>query len=113
MTLTITVDPDLAAFIQDRAEARGQDVSTFATALLRVAVSLEDDYATGGFADENDDPIPPEEAAFYREGIQRGLSDREAGRVKPLAQVVLDARERFSLPPTWGAHLTGEQNAES
>lgn len=65
------------------------------------------DYEAGGFADENDTPISHEEAAPLIPGILRGLEDVAAGRVKPLAQVVAEARARHGFPSSWAAETSG------
>ena len=42
-----------------------------------------------------------------RAGIGRGLEAAAAGRVKPLAQAVAEARQRHGFPATWASGIDG------
>lgn len=52
------------------------------------------------------DDLTEEQMAESRFGIQRGL-EAAAGRVKPLAQVVAEARRRHGFPSSWASGVDG------
>ncbi len=51
------------------------------------------------------DGLNPEQVAEIRAGIDRGLEAAAAGRVKSLAQVVAEARQRHGFPATWAEDI--------
>ena len=51
------------------------------------------------------DDLTAKEISGIRAGIQRGLEAGAAGRVKPLVQVVAEARQRHGFPANWASGL--------
>ena len=52
---------------------------------------------------DNPDDLTTEQIAEIRAGIKRGLEAAAEGRVKPIAQVVAEARQRHGFPATWAS----------
>ena len=94
--MAITLTPETEARLRERAEREGQDADAFANALLADAL-----------ADDPDD-LTEAEVAEIRVGIRRGLEAAAAGHVKPLAQVVAEARQRHGFPDSWASGADGE-----
>ena len=91
--MTIILDPETEARLHERAEREGQTPDALANALLADAL-----------ADDPDD-LTPEEAAEICAGIERGLADCDAGRIKPVAEWAAQLRQDFDLP----AHLSDDE----
>ena len=53
------------------------------------------------------DDMAAEEMVESRAGIRRGLEAAAAGRVKTLAQVVAEARQRHGFPASWASSIDG------
>ncbi len=90
--MIITLDPELEARLRAVAAARGEDPNHYATAVLTEALER---------AEDTESSLTTEDIAQMQVGIQRGLADEAAGRVKPLAQVIDEARRRHGFPDSW------------
>ena len=93
--MTITLTPEIETRLRERAARDGEDAGALAQALL-ADVLLDDP-----------DALTEEQIAEVRAGIRRGLAAAEAGRVKPLAQAVAEARRRHGFPPSWAGGVDG------
>ena len=93
--MTIILTPETETRLRERAERDGEDISALADALLADALMSDPDELT------------EEQAAELRVGIRRGLEAAAAGRVKPLAQAVAEARQRHGFPPSWASGTDG------
>ena len=91
--MVLDLPADIAATLEEKARESGLLPAQYVSSLLRELWG-SGDYQVSGFADENDTPISHEEAAPMIPGVLRGLEDVAAGRCKPLAQVVSEARKR-------------------
>jgi len=80
--MAITLKPETEARLRERAEREGQDVSTFAEALLADAL-----------ADDPDD-LTPEDIAQIREGIRRGYQAGLEGRERSLDAYAAQVQQR-------------------
>ena len=90
--MTITIDAELEARLRAKAALLGEDPNRYAVAVLAEAL------------EQNEDPdadLTDEDKARMHEGILRGLADEAAGRVKPLTQVIDEARKRHGFPESW------------
>jgi len=93
MTVMLDLRPEVEARLRDKAAASGLDLPAYLQKLAeRDAAGAERDAAI--MTDE-------EEEERLHHGILRGLVDEAAGRVKPLAQVVAEARQKHGFPETW------------
>ena len=88
MTLQLTLSPSLVTKLRKRAKSSGTDESTLARMLLEDALRPEYDPTTDLTAEESEE---------IRRGVERGDADFEAGRVRSLADVIADKRERFGV----------------
>ncbi len=84
MTITIDLAPDLEAQLRQKAEREGKPVEAVVHAVLIGALTTE-----------------AEDRAEAIAGIQRGLDASAEGKVKPLSQVIAEARERHGFPDSW------------
>ena len=98
--MTITLTPETENRLLKQAERIGEDVNNLAEALIAHGLSNEDFTA-------DPDHLTAEDAAEIRAGIERGLEAAAAGRVKPLAQAVAEARQRHGFPATWASGADG------
>lgn len=96
--MTITLAPELEIRLLEHAGRLGEDAYRLAEDLI--AQGLSDSY----LVDDPDD-LTAEQIAEIRVGIERGLEAAAAGRVKPLAQVVAEARQRHGFPATWAEDI--------
>ena len=76
--MTITLSEETEARLRERAARDGQDVNVLADALLAAALEWE-----------------AQDRAEAIAGIQRGLEDGAAGRVRPAADVFADMRSKL------------------
>src|SRR5258708_2984162 len=99
MTLQLTLSPSLVTKLRKRAKSSGTDESTLARMLLEDALRPEYDPTTDLTAEESEE---------IRRGVERGDADFEAGRVRSLADVIADKRERFGVfaDPEWSMNST-------
>jgi predicted transcriptional regulator len=98
--MTIILTPETENRLLQQAERIGKDVNSLADALIANGLS------NGAFADDYDH-LTSGEIAEIRAGIERGLEAATAGRVKPLAQAVAEARLRHGFPATWASGADG------
>lgn len=98
--MTITLTPETAIRLREQAQQNGQDVNTFADTLLAEAL-------THSVTQMDPDDLTEEDKAEIRAGIGRGLEAAAAGRVKPLAQAVAEARQRHGFPASWAKGVDG------
>jgi len=89
--VAITLTPETETRLRRRAEREGQEADAFAEAILADVLADDPDDLTTG------------EMAELRAGIRRGLDAAAAGRVKPLAQAVAEARQRHGFPNSWAS----------
>ena len=75
MTITIDLEPEVLSRLHDKATREGQETEAVAARLLAEALEWE--------AQDRREAI---------EGIQRGLADFEAGRFRPLDEVLAQKR---------------------
>ncbi len=75
MTITIELQPEVLARLHEKAAREGQESEAVAARLLAEALEWE--------AQDRREAI---------EGIQRGLADFEAGRFRPLEEVIAQKR---------------------
>jgi predicted transcriptional regulator len=80
MTITIELDTELSAWLQERASREGREAEAVAAAVLAEAHRWE--------AEDRADAV---------EGIRRGLADFEAGRFRPLEEVIAEKQARYGL----------------
>jgi predicted transcriptional regulator len=81
MTITIELDPELSVWLQEKAAQEGREADAVAAALLAEVRECED-----------------QDRAEAVEGIRRGLADFEAGRFRPLEEVIAEKQTRYDLP---------------
>ena len=98
--MTITLAPELESRLLEHAERLGEDANHLAEELI--AEGLSSDY----LMDDPDD-LTAEQIVEIRAGIKRGLEAAAEGRVKPIAQVVAEARQRHGFPKTWASSIDG------
>lgn len=84
MTIQIDLSPEAEALLSQQAAREGKEAASYVQEL--VEESLE--WREQDFVEALD-------------GVQRGLADSEAGRVKPLSQVIEDARQRHRFLESW------------
>ena len=82
--MTITIRPELEARLRQRAAQEGREPEDVVEELLAAALDWSD--------------IDQAEAV---EGIRRGLEASAAGKVRPLSQVIAEARQRHGFPESW------------
>jgi predicted transcriptional regulator len=87
--MTIVLDPELQARLCAVAKARGADPSDYATTVLVDAVARDEQ--------DPDANLTEEERAAVRAGLERGLADAEAGRIKPAAEVYARLQEKYGV----------------
>ena len=80
MTITIDLDPEVLARLRDKAAREGEDSAAVAARLLAEALEWE-----------------AQDQREATEGIQRGLTDFEAGRYRSLEDVVAEKRTKYGL----------------
>lgn len=83
--MTLTITPQTESQLRAWAEYEGQDANVLADTLLANAL----------------DRVRAEEV----EAIRVGLEDRDAGRVRPLAESIARMQAKYNLP----AHLSDEE----
>jgi predicted transcriptional regulator len=88
VSITIDLAPELEAELMRKAESEGRSAEAVAHMLLAEVLEWE--------------IREREEAAA---GIRRGLEAGAAGRVKPLSQVIREARERHGFDASWPGDL--------
>ena len=93
--MSITLTPETENRLREQAERIGEDVDSLAKAIINEGLSYD------LLADDPDD-LTDEQMAESRAGIKRGL-EAAAGRVKTLAQVVVEARQRHGFPSSWAS----------
>ena len=98
--MTITLNSEIESRLLEQAGRLGEDANRLAEDLI--AQGLSDSY----LVDDPDD-LTHEQIAEIRTGIERGLEAAAAGRVKPLAQVIAEARQRHGFPATWASGADG------
>jgi predicted transcriptional regulator len=81
MTLTIELSAEALARLQEKAAQEGRDAESVAATVLAEALEWE-----------------AEDCAEAIEGIRRGLADFEAGRFRPLEEMIADKRAKHGLP---------------
>ncbi len=100
--MSITLTPETENRLREQAERIGEDVDSLAEAIITEGLSYD------LLADDPDD-LTDEQMAESRAGNKRGLEAAAAGRVKPLAQVVAEARQRHGFPPSWASGVGGSE----
>lgn len=80
MAIVVNLSPDLEALLHDRAARQGQDVSLVASELLASVLTWE--------AQDSEEAI---------QGIQQGLDDVEAGRVRSFQEFAAEQRQKYNL----------------
>lgn len=91
--MTITLNPEIENRLLEQAGRLGEDANRLAEELIA------EELSSGDLMDDPDD-LTAEQIAEIRSGIDRGLEAAAAGRVKSLAQVVAEARQRHGFPST-------------
>ncbi|MBV9849404.1 MAG: hypothetical protein JO250_06930 [Armatimonadetes bacterium] len=86
--MTIMITPETEAWLREKAEREGRDVSAVADAMLRTVLEWE--------ARGREEEI---------EAIRRGLEAVEAGRTRPFAEFAAEMRAKYDLP----THLSDEE----
>jgi predicted transcriptional regulator len=81
MTIVISLSPEVEARLREKAARQGQDVSLVAAELLASVLEWE--------AQDSEEAI---------EGIQRGLDDFEAGRLRSFDEFAEEQRRKYTLP---------------
>lgn len=84
MTVTITLDDDLVAALQDRAREDGRDIAAEAASLL--ADALRDDV-----------DLTEEQRAAIESGVARGDADFAAGRSATAADFYARLQEKHGI----------------
>lgn len=100
MEMTITLNPEIESRLIEHAERIGEDANRLAEELIAEGLS-------SGYPMNDPDDLTKEQIAEIRAGIERGLEAAAAGHVKPLAQVVSEARQRHGFPATWASGIDG------
>src|SRR4051794_17740123 len=86
MTITIELAPEIQGHLDEKAAREGKPVDMVAREVLSEALQWE--------------ARDREEATA---GIRRGLDAGVAGEVRPLSQVIAEARARHGFPASWPA----------
>ena len=98
--MTITLTPEIESRLVEHAERLGEDANRLAEELIAEGLS-------GNHLVDDPDDLTAEQISEIRAGIDRGLKAAAEGRVKPLAQVVAEARQRHGFPATWASSIDG------
>ena len=98
--MTITLNSEIENRLLEHAERLGEDANHLAEELIAEGLS-------GNYVMDDPDNLADEQVAQLRAGIERGLEAAAAGRVKPLAQVVSEARQRHGFPASWASSVDG------
>ncbi len=98
--MTITLNPEIENRLIEHAERIGEDANHLAEELIAEGLS-------SGYSLEDPDNLTAEQVVEIQAGIKRGLEAGAAGRVKSLAQVVSEARQRHGFPSTWASGADG------
>lgn len=88
MSITLELDTELETRLRAAAEASGQDVNRFTTVLLREV--LERAFETG-------DELTDDEKKAVQTGIERGLNDGAAGRVKSATAFYQELNRKYGI----------------
>jgi predicted transcriptional regulator len=80
MTITLDLAPEVLSRLNEKAAREGQDAETIAAHLLTEALEWE--------AQDRSEAI---------EGIRRGLADFEAGRFRPLDEVITEKQRQYGF----------------
>jgi predicted transcriptional regulator len=80
MTITIDLQPAVLARLHEKAEREGQETEAVAARLLAEVLEWE--------AQDRREAIA---------GIERGLADFEAGRFRPLEEIIAEKRAKYAL----------------
>jgi len=81
MSIVISLSPEVEAHLREKAARQGQDISVVASEMLTSVLEWEAQDA--------------EEAV---EGIQQGLDDFEANRVRSFSEFAEEQRRKYNLP---------------
>jgi predicted transcriptional regulator len=81
MTITIELAPEVLARLQEKAAREGRDAESVAADVLADALEWE-----------------TQDWAEAVEGIRQGLADFEAGRFRPLEEVIAEKQSKYGLP---------------
>jgi predicted transcriptional regulator len=81
MTITIELAPEVLERLREKAAREGRDAEAVAADVLANALEWD-----------------AEDQAEAVEGIQRGLADFEAGRYRPLEEVIAEKQRKYGLP---------------
>lgn len=98
--MSITLMPETENRLREQAERIGEDVNSLAEAIITEGLSYN-------LLANDPDNLTDEQMAESRAGIRRGLEAAAAGRVKTLAQVVAEARQRHGFPSSWASGVGG------
>ena len=85
--MIITLDAELEARLRAVAAARGEDPNHYATAVLAEAIERA----------EAPDDLTEEQKAEIRAGVERGLADSAAGRVRPAEEFYAEMNRKYGI----------------
>jgi plasmid stability protein len=87
---TMTFPAEIEERLREEAARSGRSVEETATALLAAALDAAE-------AERADRELTPEDIAELRAGIERGLAEGAAGRVKPAADVYARLNAKYGI----------------
>jgi predicted transcriptional regulator len=94
MTLTLNIDPALAARVREVAAANGTELDDFAAAVFAEAVRQHEAAEA-----DPDDALTEAQQEAVRQGLARGVEAEEAGRFRPFSEFATEQRSKYNLPP--------------
>lgn len=96
--MTITLNPEIESRLIEQAGRLGEDAHHLAEELIAGGLSSE-------YLLDNPDNLTGEQIAEIRAGIKHGLEAATEGRVKPIAQIVSEARQQHGFPASWASSM--------